>query len=180
MSASEDEAGIDTPTFTRSPVDRLLLGCILAASLAYVVFLVVMQWLPAEPEAGPRQGYLGVVSNESQPGGLGGGEDDPATGVAERAGVRPGYYIGNGQAPRPVELSEAEGDVEGGEKRAPVLVPATRVEPGASLGRSGLGTLGLDELIVAGLETKLAVQLERLSAPGQRDLPAPAPSPCVP
>jgi hypothetical protein len=150
---SGDQAGIDAK-FGRAPIDRLFLGCVLAAVLGYGVFLIVLQLMPRAPEGDARQGYVGMVDNQSQPGGLG-GEQDPATGTAQAGGAQVGYYIGNGAAPRPVELVEGsaervETQGEAARRRAPVVIPATRVEPGTVPGfgsGSSLGKLAVDSLV---------------------------------
>ncbi|PRP95093.1 hypothetical protein [Enhygromyxa salina] len=153
----------------RAPVDKLLLACVLAASTAYVVFLIVMQLTPREAERADRQGYLGVVSGESQPNGRGAGEEDPAAGVAERGGRGSAYYVGNGQPPRPVTLAESSTErakpPEGAAApRRPTRIPATHVQTvqTQTSETSGMPKLGLTKLVAARVEQLGAL---RLSAP---------------
>lgn len=169
---SRDAHAADEPLqLGRAPVDRLLFGCVLAASAAYVVFLVVMQLSPREPEGADKQGYLGVVSGESQPNGLGAGEQDPATGTAELGGRGSAYYIGNGQPPRPVTLVESSSSGESTPR-----IPARRVQAGQAMaagGESSLGRLALDELVFARVQQ--LVEFDQTSAlrPAGRALNSP-------
>lgn len=151
----------------RAPADKLLLGCVLAASAAYVVFLVVMQLTPRAPEGADKQGYLGVVTGESQPSGLGGGEQDPATGVAEVGGRRSAYYVGNGQTPRPVTLSERSPETGAATKLGPKSEPPPRSLPGTSQ----VGTLG-----ILALEELLLTRMRELAESAPSLAPSPAPS----
>lgn len=177
-SASTDEA--EELRFTRPPVDRLFLACVLAACLGYVAFLIVMALVPREPEDPAKQSYLGVVTGESQPLGGGPGEDDPATGVAVRGGAGSAHYAGGGR-PRPVvlidgELGSARGasKIEAGEAgvasmaKGPVQIGSVHGPGGARLGsllepftRPLLAPL-MDGPGGRGLEVWLRAELEQL------------------
>ncbi|WP_052551010.1 hypothetical protein [Enhygromyxa salina] len=161
---SDDEHAPEPLELGRAPVDRLLFGCVLAASAAYIGFLIVMQFAPRDAERSDKQGYLGVVSGESQPSG-GAGEQDPAAGVAERGGRGSAYYAGGGQTPRPVTISETEtkrraSATDPTKQDRPTRIPAAHVQASASsqLGQvtGGLAKLGLSELVAARVEQLVA------------------------
>ncbi len=126
---------------TRAPADRLLLGCILALSLAYAGWLVALQVWPGAPDPDVEQGYLGFVAGGSQPA-VGGGERSPAP-AGEYAVSRYGtsYYQGGGAPPRPIAegarqvLIEAEPEQpEPSRPREPAARPSASPKPAATPG----------------------------------------------
>ena len=159
----------------RAPRDKLFTGCVIGASLAYVAFLVAMQLAPPGEESGqpPRQGFVGMVSNESRAHAKDGGDPEGAEGVVEVGVARTYAYIfGTGGKARPVVLVDrgeagapardpagprdqpaaghehASTGQPGAPPRAPISAPSTWIVVGAG----GPGSLVVDQLVLAGLE----------------------------
>ena len=105
----------------RAPVDRLLLICLAAATLAYVGWIVALQIWPPDPQADARQAFAGFVPGSSQPP-AGPGEVSPATAgeIGSRKLGTSHYWFGGG-TPRPI----AEDHVLVGEAELPSPIPQT-------------------------------------------------------